>query len=736
MSDHYGAAPEDWTHFDLVLGLTKDLLPVVSDPRVKLSPHSNVKEPGKVPSRFNRSGEMTGFPKWTEHHATEKEIAGWSRDHRFGICIQTRNVRAIDVDIPDFEEAFAVECAIVEHLGFAPPARRRSNSDKFLMAVIVEGEMTKERFKTEKGVIEFLANGQQFVALGTHPSGSRYEWPDGLPNGFPVLDRAEFEALWSMLNDKFGIEDSVTVRKGMTPEKKRQAADISDPLVAYMVDNWTVYDIQRDGRVDIECPFAGGHSTDSGTSATSYYPAGVGGFEQGHFKCLHASCAGRKDQDFKSEIGYNSDGFDIIEIPLPPPAGALPDDEADADSFRRAVANVLGKPSNIDPKTKNILVTKDTIAVAVTQPKICGAHVKFDRFNEALMLARNPGEWRLFEDEDFYHIARHLETRGEYCFNPIPMELIKYAVKAVGKESQFDTAQLWLSGQKWDGVPRIRTFLFDYFKTEDTPYTRAVSRYIWTALAGRIITPGVKADMVPLAVGGQGARKTSAVAAIAPHSTFHGELDLSKKDDDLARDIRGKLIMEIGELKGINKKDIEHLKAFLSRQEEKWVQKYREFQSVYPRRCLFFATSNDDEGLPQDDTGNRRWLPFIAGLGGVKCDVDGIVAVRDQLWAEGAVLYAANGVMWEEAERLAEEIIPQFQLDDPWLAKIRDWAMESDMDGPPPSAEPLHINEVAQGALAIQVKDLTGYAVKRIGGLLRKLGFHKTVKGGRKVWVL
>jgi len=32
MSKRWGAFPEDWTHFDLALGLTEDLLPVVSNP--------------------------------------------------------------------------------------------------------------------------------------------------------------------------------------------------------------------------------------------------------------------------------------------------------------------------------------------------------------------------------------------------------------------------------------------------------------------------------------------------------------------------------------------------------------------------------------------------------------------------------------------------------------------------------------------------------------------------------
>lgn len=706
--ERFGATVDEWTHFDLVLGLTADLLPVVSDPNTKISPHSNVKEPGKVPSRFNRSGEMIGFPKWTEHRSTENDISVWSADPRFGLCIQTRQVRAIDVDIPDFEEAFDVECAIVEYLGFEPPARRRGNSEKFLMAVIVEGDLTKERFKTSKGVIEFLATGQQFIAIGTHPSGVKYEWSRGLPNEFPVLGLDEFRALWSMLNERFGIEDNVTVRKGMTPEKKRQAADIDDPLVTYMVDNWTVHDIQRDGRVDILCPFEDGHSSDSGTSSTSYYPAGVGGFAQGHFKCLHASCAHRKDQDFKSEIGYNSDGFDIIEISAPLPSFVREQRGRDA-----------GK----------VKATRQNLATALAHPRICGFRLRFDTFLDGLMVAKGQdgGQWREFRDEDYYAIALHLEA-GDTGFAHINDATLRDAVHFIGRNQQFDTAQDWLEGRQWDGVPRVVNFLARYMGAPDNAYSRAVSLYFWSALAGRIITPGVKADMTPVAVGEQGLKKTSLVYAIAPEDRFAGELDLSEDKKEIARSMRGKLIMELGELNGMDKRSIGHLKAFLSRQKEEWRPVFKEYQTTALRRCMFFGTTNDEEILV-DDTGNRRWLPFRS----TGADPIGLAAVRDQLWAEGAHLFRTHGVIWEEAERLAKDEHAEYLATDPWDSDVLEWLRKpcevisdtlEESRRPPPAERGFTNEEALRDAVNIPVSRMDQRAKNRMAKILKKFGFY------------
>lgn len=68
----YGATQNDWDHFDLVLELTDDLLPVVSDPNAVKSPLSKIQGPGKTPSYFNRKGEMVGFPDWTRHPRNSK----------------------------------------------------------------------------------------------------------------------------------------------------------------------------------------------------------------------------------------------------------------------------------------------------------------------------------------------------------------------------------------------------------------------------------------------------------------------------------------------------------------------------------------------------------------------------------------------------------------------------------------------------------------------------------------
>ena len=200
----YGAKPEEWLHFDLVLGLTKDLLPVVSYPYAVTSTRSSLKTLGKTPSRYNKKGEVVGFPNWSSYISTTEQVDKWSTFKDYGICIQTRKIRAIDVDVTGTLLANQIkaflEQFIMDNTGIKMPCRFRANSSKFLIMFNMPGEFTKQIIKIDdKNFIEFLANGQQFIAVGTHPTGERYEWEGGLPYQIPTLTKEDFLKLWDFL---------------------------------------------------------------------------------------------------------------------------------------------------------------------------------------------------------------------------------------------------------------------------------------------------------------------------------------------------------------------------------------------------------------------------------------------------------------------------------------------------------------------------------------------------------
>ncbi|OZI58722.1 VapE domain-containing protein [Bordetella genomosp. 1] len=383
-----------------------------------------------------------------------------------------------------------------------------------------------------------------------------------------------------------------------------------------------------------------------------------------------------------------------------------------------------------------ILPRINNLALACRDERWCGVWLRYDSFRAEVMCApeADPEGWRPFEDADYTRMQIHMERRG---FKPIAKEALRDAVWLVAQENEFDSAVAWLEGLAWDGVPRIEQSLSRHFAAADTAYTRAVSRYMWTALAGRVMAPGVKADMVPVLIGAQGARKSSGVAAIAPAADFFTEMDLAERDSEASRRMRGRLVIELAELKGLHSREVESIKAFITRTHEEWRVLYREFYTRFPRRHLFIGTSNPEEFLA-DETGERRWLP-VEVLGTV--DVDAIERDRLQLWAEAREAFGRGGIDWAEAERLAPQVHGKHKMTDSWAAVIESWLTYADFEDTAGASEGRRLvvrpHEVLIGALGFEAKHVKRADEMRLGAVMRRLGYVRKFAscGGRQVRV-
>lgn len=727
----WGATGQEWDHFSRLLALTDDLLPVVSRPDAKISPKSKMAALGKTPSTFNRDREVVGIPQWTQHHSSERDITRWARDSDLGICVQTREVRAIDVDIEDRDAAARVMFVIEEVLGFVPPMRWRADSGKFLFAVRMPGEFTKRIIRTEHGAIEFLANGQQFVAVGTHPKGARYEWDDGvLPASIPVVTPAQFEALWAQLDDLFAIEPGQVGRgAGARPLVPRNPDDVNDPVVTYLDERGWVKGYQRDGRVDVRCPWEGEHTTDTGDSATTWFPAGMGGFAQGHFRCLHAHCEHKGDTDFLEAVGYISDAFEVVPVAQPGEVVEEGQEPPPMPVFQRK-------------RSGEIIANVHNVLLALRRPDVCGWHLAHDNFTDALMVAepdvpRSLAQWRPMRDADYTTLRATLERKG---FGSVGRELIRDSVLLVATEQVMDTAIEWLDQRvpAWDGVDRVSTFWSRYFGAADTPYTRAVSVYTWSALAGRVLDPGCKVDMVPVLIAGEGSGKTSGVAALVPSEKFFAQLRFDMKDDDLARRMRGTLVGELAELRGLHTKDREAILDWITRRHERWTPKFKEFDTSFPRRLLMIGTTNEEQFL--DDTGaeDRRWLPLRVG----NTDMAALDADREQIWAQGRELFKEQGIAWRGAYELAREVRGEHRLEDPWASTVWQWLCRDGMDESGAAVRGLQgvrSSDILVGALGLQAGRVSKADEMRLGRVMKALGFERRVvrekRATVRVWV-
>lgn len=206
-----GAEKALWLHLT-ASGLGEDLLPVVCDLSVPISPASALNELGKVPSDIDENGYAHGLKGWTRKTATSREIERWSTDDRLGICLQTRKCKVFDVDIGDIELALRVEHflrpRIARAAGVDPqklPLRFRENSSKFALIVRCDAVIWKRVIDLSGGnKIEFLGNGQQAMISGTHPSGSKIKW-DVLPTEAPLISADDVANIWRELAEEFAV---------------------------------------------------------------------------------------------------------------------------------------------------------------------------------------------------------------------------------------------------------------------------------------------------------------------------------------------------------------------------------------------------------------------------------------------------------------------------------------------------------------------------------------------------
>lgn len=336
--------------------------------------------------------------------------------------------------------------------------------------------------------------------------------------------------------------------------------------------------------------------------------------------------------------------------------------------------------------------------------------IAFDEFRDCVVLSpREADEWQTLTDSDYVAMRVWLETAGG--FQPVSHEMVRHAVLYVAEQDKMDSAQQWLSTLVWDGVPRVDDFAVRYLGAMGSEYTRAVGAYLWTALAGRVMEPGCQADMVPVLIGPQGVGKSRGVQAIVPAKEFFTELRLDEQDDVIARKMRGVLIAELAEMRGLRGTELERVKAFITRSHEKWVPKYAEFAHDFARRFVIVGTTNDEQVLPPDDQ-HRRWLPIHVG----RIDVPGIERDRLQLWAEGYARWVIDGIQWRMADTLATEARLDAEAADPWQTAIVRWLATK------PDTE-LTSETILRDAVGIDPRQVTRAQETRAGRIMSRIGY-------------
>ena len=316
----------------------------------------------------------------------------------------------------------------------------------------------------------------------------------------------------------------------------------------------------------------------------------------------------------------------------------------------------------ISPETgKPLKTVENVLLILENDPQLHDA-VVFDEFSNRLYVAGalpwdRSGRRRDWKDAD---------DAGLRCY----MEKV-YSI--TGKERITDGFLLYCETHKvnlvkqflstlpaWDGVQRLDRLFIDYLGAADTQYSKAVARKSLCAAVARAMQPGVKYDTMPILAGPQGIGKSTLLRLLGREwfndslSTFEGK--------EACEMIQGSWLVELQELNGLNKSEENAVKQFLSKSDDIYREPYGRRTGRYPRRCVFFGTTNDDEFL-RDKTGARRFLPIdCMAQRPVKSVFSDLPGEVPQIWAEallawrmGEALYLDNTEVAAMAKAAQEE---------------------------------------------------------------------------------
>ena len=372
-----------------------------------------------------------------------------------------------------------------------------------------------------------------------------------------------------------------------------------------------------------------------------------------------------------------------------------------------------------------------------------------DEFGNRVVLDRAPpwtgGTQDEFTEVDAMELCAWIGHPDRYTLSTGP-ELVLQCVEAVARRRRRHTVREYLSGLKWDGVPRVERMFTDLFGCDDVPYIRGAAPCFMVSAVSRILwadpsqpTKGSKVDFMLVLEGNQGAGKTTAVLELFT-AGWYAEATESPAHKDFYQTLRGRWCLEIGEMDSFSKADVAKVKQAITVRFDTYRPSYGRTARSFRRECVFVGTTNRDDYL-RDETGARRFLPIKVG----SVSIEAVVAAREQLWAEAVQMYR-SGFKWWVLPPDAEREQDNRYAEDVWTQRVWRWTegkahdsayaeLPADYRDSKGRPKEFSIADVLSRAIGVEAARQDRAGQTRVGQILVRLGFkdYKPRQNGHRV---
>lgn len=341
------------------------------------------------------------------------------------------------------------------------------------------------------------------------------------------------------------------------------------------------------------------------------------------------------------------------------------------------------------------------------------AELSYDQFSERNMVRWNDYHGAL---NDQVRNRLWLEIDSQFHFRPSP-DFFDVVLQDTCSQNPYHPVLAYLDSLVWDEKPRLDTWLVDCAGAADSDYVRAVSSLVLIAAVRRVRQPGCKFDeLLVLETLTQGMLKSTALRSLCPNPNwFSDDLPLNVDAKQIIERTAGKWIIEAAELSGMHRSQVEHLKSMLSRQVDGPVRlAYARMAVERARQFIGIGTTNSQMYL-KDHTGNRRFWPVRL----TRFDVQRLISIRDQLWAEAAAREKAG-----ESIRLDPKLYEAAELQQS-RRKIEDsWENILGAIFDPDKEHRLTTPEVFE-RLGIPPANQDPNSIERLNSVMQSLGFRR-----------